>query len=86
MTFPFAEGFDPTVGTNGTNLGTNVANSVTDKIVDAVRENPRITLDGIARLTGLSRRTVAREVESLKAEGRLKRIGSTRSGHWDVGG
>jgi len=68
-------------GTNGTNHGTN---SGTNKIVNAMRENPGITLDGITRLTGLSRRTVAREVELLKTEGKLKRVGSTRSGHWEV--
>ena len=77
MTFPFAEGFDAVVGINGTNFGIN-------EIVSAMCKNPNITLDGVAKLTGLSRRTVAREVESLKAEGKLKRVGSTRSGHWEV--
>ena len=77
VTFPFAEGFDVTIGTNGTNHGTN-------EVVNAMRENPNITLDGIAKLTGLSRRTVAREVESLKTERKIKRVGSTRSGHWEV--
>jgi len=72
------------LGTNGTNLGTNGTNLGTNKIVNAIRENPGITLVGIANLTGLSRRTVAREVDALKAEGKLKRIGSTRSGHWEV--
>lgn len=77
VTLPFAEGFDATIGTNGINLGTN-------KIINAMRDNPGITLDGIAKLTGISRRTVAREVDRLKAEGKLKRVGSTRSGHWEV--
>jgi len=77
VTFPFAEGFDAAVGTNGTNLGTH-------KIINAMRDNPNITLDGIAKLTSISRRTVAREVDALKAEGKLKRVGSTRSGQWEV--
>jgi len=77
VTFPFAEGFDASVGNNGTNLGTN-------EIINAMRDNPGITLDGIAKLTGISRRTVAREVDALKAKGKLKRVGSTRSGHWEV--
>ena len=90
MTFPFAEGFDTTnganginhginLGTNGTNHGTNGINSGANKIVNAMQENPAISLDSLSRLTGLSRRTVAREVELLKIEGRLKRVGSTRS-------
>jgi predicted HTH transcriptional regulator len=80
VTFPFAEGFDTAVGTNGTN-GTDFG---TNEIVKAMRDNPGITLDSIAKLTGISRRTVAREIKSLKAEGKLKRIGGTRSGHWEV--
>jgi predicted HTH transcriptional regulator len=81
VTFPFAEGFE---AADGTNLGTNGTNLGTNEIINVMRENPKITLDGIAKLTGLSRRTVAREVDTLKAMGKLKRVGSTRSGHWDV--
>ena len=99
VTFPFAEGFDVEIndkdvvnlgtngtnlGTNGTNLGTNGTNLGTNEIMNAMRRNPDISLEGIAKLIGLSRRTVAREVELLKTEGKLKRVGSTRSGHWEI--
>jgi predicted HTH transcriptional regulator len=81
VTFPFAEGFDVAIndndGTNGTNLGTN-------EILKAFSANPSITLDRVAQEIGLSRRTIAREVDILKMSGQLKRVGSTRSGHWEV--
>jgi len=74
VTFPFAEGFD--IAMNADN-GVNV-------ILNAFRDNPGITIKGLAKITGISARTIDRGVESLKAEGRLKRVGSTRSGHWEV--
>ena len=81
VTFPFADGFDVAIDANhdanGVKNGVNV-------ILNAFRENPNITIKGLAKATGISARTIDREVESLKAEGRLKRIGSTRSGHWEV--
>ncbi|MCL2079514.1 MAG: putative DNA binding domain-containing protein [Oscillospiraceae bacterium] len=81
VTFPFAEGFD--VAINDTDV-VNVVNHVANKILDAFRNNPRATIKEVAKIIGVTSRTIDREVESLKVEGRLKRIGSARSGHWEV--
>ena len=81
VTFPFADGFD--VAINANHDANGVKNGV-NAILNAFRENPSITIKGLAKITGISARTIDREVESLKAEGRLKRVGSTRSGHWEV--
>jgi len=81
VTFPFAEGFDATI--NDTNV-VNVVNDVVNKILGVFKSNPRATIKDVAKIAGVTPRTIDREVESLKVGGRLKRIGSTRSGHWEV--
>jgi len=81
VTLPFAEGFDEAI--NDTNV-VNVVNHVANKILDAFKNNPRATIKEVAKIAGVTSRTIDREVESLKAKGRLKRVGSTRSGHWEV--
>ena len=78
---PFAEGFDATI--NDTNV-VNVVNHVADKILDIFKNNPRVTIKEVANITGVVSRTIDRELDSLKTKGRVKRVGSTRSGHWEV--
>ncbi|MCL2359132.1 MAG: putative DNA binding domain-containing protein [Candidatus Bathyarchaeota archaeon] len=88
VTFPFAAGFDVAINTNnGVNDVKNGVNDVkngVNVILSAFRDNPSITIKGLAKLTGISARTIDREVELLKSEGKLKRVGSARFGHWEV--
>ena len=81
VSLPFAEGLDAAI--NDTDV-VNVVNHVANKILDAFKNNPQATIKEVAKIAGVTSRTIDREVESLKVEGRLKRIGSTRSGHWEV--
>ena len=84
VSFPFAEGFDIAINDiNDTNVA-NVVNDVANIILDAFKSNPRATIKEVAKMAGVTSRTIDREVESLKMEGRLKRVGSSRSGYWEV--
>ena len=73
---------------NGTVSGTvndvvlpfNLAN----RIVEAINANCRITYDALAVITGASRRTISREIKMLSQRGVIKRIGSDKTGHWEV--
>jgi len=88
VTFPFSEGFDATINANknanGTNDGINGTNNGSEVILNAFRSNPDITIQELARITGISVRTINREIEKLKVAEKLKRIGSPRAGHWEV--
>ena len=54
------------------------------KILNAIRNNPKITIKKIADTTGISRATVEREMKVLRDANRLKRIGPDKGGHWEV--
>ena len=40
-----------------------------------------VTVDEVAELLGVSRRTVLREIARLREEGRITRVGSDKTGH-----
>ena len=78
--------------TSGTVNGT-VSDTVNDallpfnlanRIVEAINANCRITYDALAVITGASRRTISREIKMLSQQGVLRRIGSDKTGHWEV--
>ncbi|MDR1084427.1 MAG: winged helix-turn-helix transcriptional regulator, partial [Deltaproteobacteria bacterium] len=56
----------------------------TKKILNAILPNPKITQKRLADETGLSVRTVARELKRLRETDIIRRIGSDRSGYWEI--
>jgi len=81
VTFPFADGFTVPHGTvNGTVNGVETKN----QILMCVMQNPDYSLDKIAEKTGYSRRTVVRQMKLLQEAGAIKRVGSPKTGYWEV--
>lgn len=55
-----------------------------EKIINAVRLNPQITIAELSQLTGVTTRSVERNLEVLKKMKRLQRIGSDKDGYWEL--
>jgi ATP-dependent DNA helicase RecG len=55
-----------------------------DQILELLGENPKMTREGLARALEKSPNTIKGHIAKLKAEGKLKRIGSDRNGYWEV--
>jgi len=63
----------------------NVKKSVLDiKIVEAIKENKYITIPELAEITGKSTATIYRHLENLSKEGKVKRVGSRKTGYWEL--
>jgi predicted HTH transcriptional regulator len=85
VTFPFAEGFTVPNGTvNGTVNGNKKPLGAKNTILLCLEHHPFITLDTLSEMTGLSRRTVARQMKSLQESGVIKRVGADKTGYWEV--
>ena len=54
------------------------------QLLNLVRSNPKLSYDKLAALTQKDRTTIMRNMAKLKAQGRLKRIGPAKGGHWQV--
>ena len=67
------------------NVPANVpANVIADKILIMVRANPRVTALTMALSLGVTDKTIKRHLKALREQGRIQRVGSDKSGHWEV--
>ena len=55
-----------------------------ERIFDAIKHNPSMTQDNIAKTLGLPLRTLQREMSELQKANKIKRIGGNRYGHWEI--
>ena len=62
-------------------------NSLDDKerlILDAIKENPSVTIKELSQKLSLPFRSTQRYVATLKEKGRIYRNGSTKKGNWEI--
>ena len=53
-------------------------------ILDAIRNNPKITTIKLSEQLQITRMTLHRDLEKLKNEGIIERIGPDKGGYWKV--
>jgi len=81
VAFTFTDGFTLPSG----NVNGNVnSNERLKRILLCVEQNPNFTLNQIADHTGLPKRTISREMKVLQESGAIKRVGSPKTGRWEV--
>jgi ATP-dependent DNA helicase RecG len=54
------------------------------KIMELMQGDLSITIGDLARNAGITDRTIEKQIEKLKAIGRIRRIGPDKGGHWEV--
>ncbi len=57
-----------------------------EKILGLLKANPRLAARELADLMGITPRAVEKQIAVLRKEGRLRRIGPAKGGHWEVVG
>ena len=86
--FSFAE--TPQGELDGASVETSVEMSVETpvktrgKVIELLANHPEITLAEIAAAIGKSVRTVERASAKLVQEGRIRHVGPTKAGHWEI--
>ena len=55
-----------------------------EKILNAIKNNSKITQNKLIEVTGLTRRGVEWNLAKLKEKGIIKRSGPTKGGYWEV--
>ena len=54
------------------------------QILDLIRKDNTITTLRLSSHLGISKRAVLKQIDKLKKQGRLRRIGPARGGHWEI--
>ncbi|MGB9498560.1 MAG: RNA-binding domain-containing protein [Dissulfuribacterales bacterium] len=55
-----------------------------DRIIALLRRDGSITTEKLGKSIGISKRAILKQINKLKEQGRLRRIGPTKGGHWEV--
>jgi ATP-dependent DNA helicase RecG len=55
-----------------------------EKILRLIASNQRTTIAELAEAMDVTTRSIERNIENLKAQGRLRRVGPDRGGHWVI--
>ncbi|MCK9373756.1 MAG: Fic family protein [Sulfuricurvum sp.] len=66
------------------NVPRNVPKNRLNEILKLIEKNKEITSIQIAERLKVSDKTIKRDMATLKEQGRLQRVGSLKSGHWEV--
>jgi ATP-dependent DNA helicase RecG len=70
------------------NVTDNVTGNVTDnrllKLIELINADNQITTTELAEKTAVTKRTILRDIEKLKEQKKIIRIGSEKSGRWKV--
>ena len=66
------------------NVPVNVPVKRKDEIIRMLLENPDLTADELAATFSFTAKTIKRDFAALKNEGKIKRVGSDKTGHWEI--
>jgi predicted HTH transcriptional regulator len=55
-----------------------------DAVLMLIKDNPQITRKQIADALNKDLRTIGRSIAKLQEAGKLKRVGSNKTGHWQL--
>lgn len=55
-----------------------------NKMLEELNKNPRVTAKQLANLFGITQRGIEKQLAYLKKQGKIHRIGSNRTGYWEV--
>ena len=58
--------------------------STQDKILYLIKENLRITQTMMSNELGFARSTISSNIQKMKEQGIIERIGSDRNGYWKI--
>lgn len=65
-------------------INTSANVSINNKIVDIITQMPTITVKELAKMLSVTERTIYRQVGMLKAENKIERVGSRKTGYWTI--
>ena len=84
MTFVLPSGADKTPVKTGVIGSEKSSEKSSEKILHHLRSEPTLSAKALAEKLGVSSRAVEKQIDLLKKEGSLRRIGPAKGGHWQV--
>ena len=58
--------------------------STQERIVEEIRKHPFTTRDQLAEVIGITPDGIKKQLEKLKKAGKIRHVGATKKGHWEI--
>ena len=88
VSFDFTDAFWVIINSNIQDVSDNVVDNVVEKklneVVNLIKQNSRISASMIAKEIKVSARTAQRYISELKQNNIIRRVGSDKTGYWEV--
>jgi ATP-dependent DNA helicase RecG len=71
----------------GKNVGEKsekTSEKTSEKILSMMKDNENITIAELTEAIGVSSRSIERNIDKLKQEGKINRIGADKGGYWQI--
>jgi len=72
------------ITTDNVSINVSINVSVNEKIIDIITQMPAITVKELAKMLSVTERTIYRQIEILKTENKIERVGSNKTGYWKI--
>jgi len=83
--FSFSDSFRVEIRSNKEgDVPENVPENRSLKIINSIESNNRITINELSELLKVDSKTIKRDINKLKKNNILKRIGPDKGGHWEI--
>ncbi len=62
----------------------NLQETTQEKIIKLIKENPNITQAEMSKILDITRDGISYNIKVLKEEGKIRRVGATKKGYWEI--
>ena len=70
--------------TGASNTQDDASEKTSEKIPQLLSDNMGLTIAELAKLCNISTRSIERNLKKLQTDGRIRRVGPDKGGHWEV--
>ena len=75
---------EESVGKNVGEVSEKTSEKTSEKILSMMKDNENITIAELTEAIGVSSRSIERNIDKLKQEGKINRIGADKGGYWQI--
>lgn len=72
------------IATDNVSVNVSVNVSAKEKIIDIITQMPAITVKELAKMLSVTERTIYKQIDTLKTENKIERVGSDKTGYWKI--
>ena len=62
----------------------NTQQTTAERIIEEIRKHPFTTREQLAEIIGITPDGIKKQLDKLKKAGRIRHVGATKKGHWEI--